>query len=225
MTDYHAHILPGVDDGPETPEESIEMLRISAMQGVKRVYATHYYADEEDPEVFLQRRNEAYQRLRCYYSSLERKPKLPKVLAGAEIYYFPGMATCEELRPMGLTETGLLLIEPPMAPFSNRMLDEIEAVGKNLGMKPVIAHLDRFCRVLDDMALFDRVAERDILIQVNASFFIYRDLREFALAKLEEGKIHMMGSDCHNLEERAPNLGMAAEIICENNFEEVLAKL
>ena len=62
MTDYHAHILPGVDDGPATPEEAIEMLRMSVEQGVKTIYATsHFYADEENPDAFLHRRDAAYQ--------------------------------------------------------------------------------------------------------------------------------------------------------------------
>lgn len=226
MTDYHAHILPGVDDGPATPEEAIEMLRMSAEQGVKSIYATpHFYADEEDPESFFTRRSAAYRRLKEYYLSLQIKPTLPKVLMGAEVYYFPGMANCEELRPMALTGTKLLLVEPPMAPFTTQMLDEIEAIGRNLKLQPVLAHLDRYCRLLDDPALFDAVAEREILIQVNASFFVRRAWRSFALRMLAEGKIHMMGSDCHNTEERAPNLALAKEIIIHNNLQETLANL
>ena len=226
MTDWHSHILPGMDDGAETPEEAIDMLCMSAEQGVKTIYATsHFYADEEDPETFLRRRNAAYQLLKDSYGALRNKPLLPKVLTGAEVYYFPGMASCEELRPMELTGTGMLLVEPPAAPFSRRMLDEIEAIGRNLGLQPVIAHLDRYCRMLGDPTLFDAVGEREILVQVNASFFIHRDWRDFALRMLEEGRIHMMGSDCHNTEDRAPNLGIAAEIIFENNLQEILAKL
>ena len=226
MIDWHSHILPGMDDGAETPEEAIEMLRMSAEQGVKTVYATsHFYADEEEPDVFLHRRDAAYQQLKEYYASLKNKPALPKVLKGAEVYYFPGMASCEELCPMALTGTKLLLVEPPVAPFTNRMLDEIEAIGRNLALQPVLAHLDRYSRLLDDPTLFDAVAEREILIQVNASFFIHKAWRSFALRMLAEGKIHMLGSDCHNTEERAPNLALAAEIIIQNNLEEALAKL
>ena len=226
MTDWHAHVLPGVDDGPDTPEEAIEMLRMSAAQGVKKIFATsHYYADEEEPQSFLARRNAAYRQLKEYYLSLEKKPPLPKVLTGAEVYYFPGMSTCEELRPLELTGTGVLLVEPPVASFTKGMLDEIEAIGRNLKLQPVLAHLDRYCRMLDDPALFDAVAERDILVQVNASFFLRREWREFALRMLAEGKIHMMGSDCHNTEDRAPNLGPAADVICENNLKKYLAKL
>ena len=225
MTDWHSHILPGMDDGAETPEESIEMLRMSAEQGVKTIYATsHFYADEEDPKSFISRRDAAYQQLKVYYGALRNKPLLPKVLTGAEVYYFPGMSSCEELRPMELTGTGMLLVEPPVVPFSRRMLDEIEAIGGNLGLQPVMAHLDRYCRLLDAPELFDLVGERDILVQVNASFFIRREWREFALRMLAEGRIHMLGSDCHNTEERMPNLGIAEAIISEKNLKETLAK-
>lgn len=226
MTDWHSHILPGMDDGAETPEEAIEILRMSAEQGVKTIYATsHFYADEEDPASFLTRRNDAYRHLKEHYLALKTKPVLPKVLMGAEVYYFPGMASCEELRPMALTDTNLLMVEPPVAPFTTRMLDEIEAIGRNLRLQPVLAHLDRYCRLMDDPAIFDAVTEREILIQVNASFFIHRVWRSFALRMLAEEKIHMLGSDCHNTEDRAPNLGTASDIIAENNLKEALAKL
>lgn len=226
MTDWHAHILPGVDDGPENPAEAIEMLRMSAEQGVKTIYATpHFYADEEDPASFLTRGKAAYRMLKEYYAALKEKPVLPKVWAGAEVYYFPGMATCEELRGMELTGTGLLLIEPPVAPFSRGMLNEIEAIRENLSLQPVIAHLDRYCRLLDDTSLFDAVGERNILVQVNAAFFLHRDSCSFALRMLSEGKIHLLGSDCHNTVDRAPNLGAAAEVIRENIPQETLANI
>ena len=108
--------------------------------------------------------------MKDYYAALKSKPVLPKVLKGAEVYYFPRMANCEELRPMALTGIKLLLVEPPMTPYTNHMLDEIEAIGRNLSLQPVLAHLDRYCRMLDAPVLFEAVGRGEIFIQVNASF-------------------------------------------------------
>ena len=64
MIDFHSHILPEMDDGAEDLETSLEMLRESRRQGVDIICSTsHFYADEEDPESFLTRRSDAYERL------------------------------------------------------------------------------------------------------------------------------------------------------------------
>ena len=227
MIDFHTHILPGMDDGAEDTAVSLEMLRSSYEQGVDTVFATsHFYADEEDPAAFLRRRAEAYQQLKAAYAAVKEEfGPLPKILPGAEILYFPGLSDCEELRPLALGTTGLLLIEPPVAPFTAAMLDEIEAVGPNLGLVPVMAHLDRYCRLLNDYTLFDLLSERRILVQVNASFFLHRDTEDFALGMLKTGMFQFLGSDCHNTTTRPPSMGAAAAKICENNMAKDLAKL
>ena len=57
MIDFHTHILPKMDDGSKSTEESIAMLKMQAEQGIRWVVATpHFYAEPESPQDFLQRR-------------------------------------------------------------------------------------------------------------------------------------------------------------------------
>ena len=64
MIDFHTHILPKMDDGSKSTEESIAMLKMQAEQGIRWVVATpHFYAEHESPQDFLQRRNHSYQSL------------------------------------------------------------------------------------------------------------------------------------------------------------------
>ena len=217
MIDFHAHFLPGIDDGAEDVRTGIAMLRESRRQGIDLIVATpHFYADEDDPESFLTRRDDAYARLRGAMDSIDES--FPEILLGAEILFFPGMSVAEELIELKVDRAPLLLIEPPMIPWSNSMLDEIELTGENLRCLPVIAHVDRYMRILRDESLFDRLADRRMLIQVNADFFIRPASREAALSYLRDGRIHFIGSDCHNMGERAPNLGPAADIIARSGL-------
>lgn len=214
MIDFHSHILPEMDDGSDSVAMSLEMLRESRRQGVDLICATsHFYADEEDPASFLACRNEAYAELLDAMG--ENSSAYPRILLGAEVLYFPGMSGAEELRGLRLQETPFLLIEPPMMPWSEMMLDEIESCGRTLNCIPVIAHLDRYQRFLQDNTLFDRVKDRRVLVQVNASYFLHRSTREDALRKLREDRFHFIGSDCHDLSGRRPNLGEAVRIIRE----------
>ncbi len=211
MIDFHSHILPDMDDGADSVEMSLAMLRESRRQGVDLICATaHFYAYEEEPASFLRRRAESYERLAA---AMEDPGVYPRIVLGAEVLYFPGISVADEIRGLILTGTPFLLIEPPMMPWSDTMLDEIELCGKTLRCIPVVAHLDRYMRILGDYSLFDRLSGRKLLIQVNASFFLHRDTRDFALECLRDDSFQMIGSDCHNMEERGPNVGAAANVI------------
>lgn len=224
MIDIHSHFLPEIDDGSDSIETSLGMLLESYSQGVDLIAATpHFYADEDDPESFLARRNDAYDRLQAAMASV--RESFPRILLGAEILYFPGMSVADELYEMRLGGAPLLLIEPPMIPWTDSMLDEIELTGQNLHCIPMIAHVDRYMYMLRDNSLIDRLGQRRLLTQVNASFFIRPMSRAFALELLRDDRIHFIGSDCHNMGERAPNMGTAAEIIAENGEADKLETL
>jgi len=223
MIDFHSHILPGMDDGADCVETSLAMLRESKRQGVDLICSTsHFYADEEDPRSFLSRRSEAFSRL---LAAMEDPSEYPKILLGAEVLYFPGISVAEEVRELCLEKSPFLLIEPPMMPWSESMLDEVEQCGEALGCVPVIAHIDRYMRMLNDYKLFERVKNRKVLVQVNASFFLHRDTEDFALECLQKGRFHFIGSDCHDMERRCPNLGDAADVIHEAGADGSLIEL
>ena len=223
MIDFHSHILPEMDDGAEDLETSLEMLRESRRQGVDIICSTsHFYADEEDPESFLTRRSDAYERLQ---EAVGNSEEYPKILLGAEILYFPGISVSEEMMLLRLAGTPFLLIEPPMIPWSKTMLDEVEQCGESLRCIPVIAHIDRYMRAFRDYTLFERVKNRPVLIQVNASFFLHRDTTEFALQCLREERFQFIGSDCHDLYSRRPNMGDAVDVIREAGELEKLEEL
>ena len=223
MVDFHSHVLPGVDDGAEDIDTGLAMLRESFRQGVDLLCATpHFYADVDNPAAFLKNREAAYRALR---GAMQGEENLPKILLGAEVLYFPGISVADEIRDLCLQGTPFLLVEPPMLPWSDSMLDEVELCGRNLGCVPVLAHIDRYMRLLRDPTLFDRVRGRRLLIQANASFFLHRGSRDFALDCLSRGRIHFLGSDCHDLDARRPNLAYAAEIIAAAGLTPALERL
>ena len=227
MVDFHSHILPEMDDGADSVETSLAMLRESSRQGVDLICATpHFYADEEDPKSFLQRRSEAYSRLR---EAMGDGKGYPDILLGAEVLYFPGISVAEEMRELCLEGTFFLLVEPPMLPWTDAMLDEIEACVSSLRCIPVIAHIDRYMRLLNAPELLNRVMGRKMLIQANAAFFLHRQSQDAALDSLRHGRIHFLGSDCHDLIDRAPNLEAALDVIrksgAEKDFERFNARV
>ena len=211
LTDFHSHILPGVDDGSAGVEESIAMLRMEAAQGINCVVATpHFYARYDDPHRFLQRCAAAEERLR---EAMEGQPDLPQILNGAEVHYFPGMSDSDDLRQLTIGKIEGILIEMPPAPWTDGMYRELAQIHEKQGLTPVIAHIDRYITPLRTHGILSRLEEMPVLVQANASFFLKRGTAPFALRLLRQGRIHLLGSDCHNLTDRAPNLGAAVSVI------------
>ena len=210
MIDYHCHILPQMDDGPDRLSECLTMLRRSREQGVEVMVSTsHFYAHEDYPAQFVERRNAAFLRLR--EATGRDGSSYPMIVLGAEVLYFPGISQAQDIEKLTIGSGRTILVEPPMAPWSDTMLDEIVELGENLHCRPVIAHVDRYMRMLKDKHLLDRVLERNLLVQVNASWFLDPGTVKSAVRSLKQGKIHLIGSDCHNLLSRSPNLGQARQ--------------
>lgn len=224
MVDFHSHILPDMDDGAENVATSLTMLRQSFLQGVDTIIATsHFYGNEEYPQSFLERRTKAYQTLQK--AMLLQAEAFPIIVLGAEILYFPGISEAEELSSLMIGSSHSILIEPPMARWSDSMLDDIVQMGENLNCIPVIAHVDRFMNYLRDDSLIFRVLERNMLVQVNADYFLNPATTKTAMKNLRQGNIHLIGSDCHDLYSRAPNLDAARNLARSYGLEAEFAEL
>lgn len=209
MTDFHAHLLPALDDGSDSLETSLAMLEIWRSQGIDRVCATpHFYAERTTPEKFLRRRREALEALRAAMGTAEGSPAL---LCGAEVRFFDGISGAEALPSLCLEGTDLLLLEMPFTRWTERMLMEMGELRQR-GVRPVAAHLERYLD-LNPRQTIRRFLQMDVLIQCNAEFFLSRRTAGKALRMLREEKIHFLGSDAHNLRSRAPNLGPALALI------------
>lgn len=211
VIDLHSHILPGIDDGSRSVEESISMLRMEEAQGIKHVIATpHFYAQYDTPEHFLQKRNEAEHILR---DEVAKFKNLPQISIGAEVYFFRGMSDSNAISELTFADKKCILIEMPPAPWTDSMYRELEAIYIKRGFIPVVAHIDRYIKPLRSHGIPKRLAELPVLVQANAEFFLNPWTSGMALHMLRTERIHLLGSDCHNMRSRCPNLGKAVELI------------
>lgn len=213
--DFHTHILPDMDDGSESLEESLVMLRLSAEQGVGAVVLTpHFYATRDNPKHFLAKRANRYNLL------LRNKTQdLPKLVPGAEIAYFEGIGEMAELDAMCIGKSRAILVEMPFYTWTERMMEDLFDLTYRKGYRVILAHIERYRNYCTDEML-ERLIGEGILLQSNASFFVDRLTRRRALRMLGDGKIHFLGTDCHNLSYRPPNIREAIAIIQKKHGEE-----
>lgn len=211
IIDFHTHILPQMDDGSACVEESAAMLRRQAEQGIHHVIATpHFYPQFDSPEHFLDKRTRSAQRLR---EQLSEEEGLPKLSLGAEVYYYPGISDSSVLSALTIAQKKCILIEMPMPPWTEQMFRELEGIWTKQGLTPIIAHLDRYITPFRTYRIPQRLSKLPVLVQVNAEFFLRKSTVGMALRMLKNGQIHLLGSDCHNLDRRPPVLGQAITVI------------
>lgn len=214
MLDFHSHLIPGVDDGSKDIKMSVGMLDMWKEQGVDFICATpHFYADSNSPSRFLEKRNTAYASL---MEALQQTPggfsSYPEIALGAEVYYYRGLSSCEDLNSLCLQGTKLLLIEMPFGgKWTDYMIREITEI-KSMGIIPVAAHIERYMKI-QPSGKIDDLLNTGILIQCNAEFFLSAKTRKKAFRMISDKTIDFIGSDAHNLTSRQPDIGPAEAAI------------
>ena len=209
MIDFHSHILPEVDDGSASVEESAALLSMLSEQGVDVVAATpHFDPSVESPEHFLQRRKAAADKLAAYLGDAPH----PRILLGAEVAYFSGISRMAALKDLRLEGSPILLLEMPMGRWSNYAVEELIRLSCYGGFRLLLAHVERY--VADQpKAVWNKLLDHGILMQVNATCLLGVFSRGSVLRQLVRGEIHAIGSDCHNLKHRPPKMGEAMSVI------------
>lgn len=223
VTDLHSHILPYVDDGSDDLQMSIEMLRMEKQQGIDCVVATpHFYAHRDNPERFLSRRREGELLLR---EAMEQYDDLPELKIGAEVRYFASMSQSEILPELSIDHKKYILVEMPFAKWTDAMYRELCEIYERQDLIPVVAHVERYINRFTMHRVLEKLADTPALIQANAEFFLDKRTSGIALKMLKNGQIHLLGSDCHNLSSRKPNLGDALKMIHDRLGEETLLRI
>ena len=223
MIDFHSHVLPGMDDGSDSLETSIQMLRLEAEQGITHVVATpHFYAQQDKLDQFLRRRDHAEKILR---EEMELYMGLPELVMAAEVSFFRGISESEFLRQLTIGSNRCVLIELPMPPWDESVFRELEAIWVRREILPIIAHIDRYITPWRSTGVLKRIAELPVLVQANAEFFSQRKTAKLAMRMLKNDQIHLLGSDCHNMSSRKPDLGPVIEKITKKLGTDSLAHI
>lgn len=211
MIDIHTHILPGMDDGSGSLEESLAMAKESARQGVRLLAATpHFYATQEDPERFLQRREASLALLESAWQD-----GFPTLLVGAEVRYFDGISRVEKIAHLTLDHTRILLLEMPFTSWSRRMVEEVLELQRSRGLQVLLAHVERYLKDQDGQ-VWETFRQNGVWMQCNANFFLRWQTKRKAQALFKKGEIQMLGSDTHNMTTRPPNLAMARDALVKS---------
>ncbi|MFA5635862.1 MAG: CpsB/CapC family capsule biosynthesis tyrosine phosphatase [Anaerovoracaceae bacterium] len=232
MIDWHTHILPSMDDGSKSVEESAAMLELCRNMGVATVVLTpHFYPHKEDPERFLERRSRSLERLNKHLKETgnpaEFSASKPKLIPGAEVYYFPELAVMEEerLRKLCIGDSHYIMVELPVESWNDEIYSTLESMIFNRRIIPVLAHIDRYFHFIKDTARLGELIKMGMLVQLNVEALTGFFSRRKALKWIDKEMVHILASDCHNLTERPPNLDKGLQILQSHINDSTINKL
>ncbi len=219
MVDLHAHLLPGVDDGPEAIEEAVRMCEVAATDGITSSIATPHQRHEWWPN---EDRNELVSRFETLVGSAGSKVELA---LGAELRVDSDLLAEVDLLPDGnllpLAGSRYLLLEFPAVPTGVEPRSIVHELAVS-GWRPVLAHPERIPWLGEDPDALAELVERGALLQLTAMSVtgaLGKRAKECCAFLLENELAHFVASDAHDAASRPPVLSDAFRLIADRYGE------
>ena len=222
MIDTHCHLLPGLDDGPQSLNDSIELARSLVDDGVSVVLCTPHFS-----RAFPTRHADAVDRFTALRSALGEASVPLRVELGAEVGPALAVSTpVEELQRRAVAGRYLVVEVLPDSPVGL-----FEAVADRLeegGLVPIFAHPERCRAVQRHPTLLEEVRERGALVQMVAPSLIQRwgrSVGSTAWGLLGAGWVDLLGSDAHGVRRRRVHLAEAVQLVEKRFGAEIASDL
>ncbi|MBQ7920243.1 MAG: hypothetical protein IJ324_09940 [Lachnospiraceae bacterium] len=217
--DVHSHILPGLDDGSRSIEQSVEMLRIAWEEGITKIIATpHNMPGKGCPTIEV-----LEERLIQLRTVAENAGIDIELYLGTEYYYREEVSEILE-REDAVTMAGSEYVLLEFNPLEERsyILNAVRDVY-SLGYNPVIAHVERYEQLMKKKEDIAALKNMGALIQVNASSVIgdngYRCKRDVKKL-LKEHLVDFVATDAHSAGHRAPRMEKCAAYLYKRYGQE-----
>ena len=220
MYDLHVHILPGIDDGPKTIEESFQMGKVASDSGTKILVATPHRKDVKE----LHSLNKIEVLTKTLNNSFAKNNIEIKLLLGMENHMSSDLVD-DYLNGFAITinKSRYMLLEMPFFGSPNYVFSVINELI-NLGLIPVLAHPERIEMFQKDINSLDKLLEMGLLTQITSGSLMgyFGDIaKELSIYMLNKGLVNIISSDTHSVSgKRSPILNdgimYASQIIgCE----------
>ena len=215
MVDVHAHVAPGLDDGADSIEESLLMLKNAYENGTRQMIVTPHFLNRSQCRFELEKSDvqSAFEKLLVAKEEANLKIEL---FLGAEHFGVTDIGTyIENSQIIPLAGSRYVLVEFDFSDDMRRVRFVISAL-KNGGFVPVIAHPERYMFLQNEPSGAFTLLESGCIFQINKGSVLGRygfRARELSLWLLESHLVQLVGSDCHSPYQRTPDMSGAHEML------------
>lgn len=222
MIDIHTHLLPGVDDGSTSLQQTIGQLRIMTQAGVRKVYLTPHFMRNlyhNTKEVLLP----VFNNLKKEVEMLEINIQL---VLGSEFFIDNHAAETIQAEDLTLGDSSYVLFESMLQQIPAEIFEQTYQMQK-AGYKLIMAHPERYTDIIRKPDLVEDFLHRDIYLQINAGSLLGmygRNVQHTAISLLEKGYIHFIASDNHGDHQEAV-LADAYQFVSHNFGDKIAEEL
>lgn len=195
MFDIHTHLLPCLDDGPDSLEASVELINKTLESGMEGFFATPHYIRSTYPNN-AERTGQAIAEVKKY---LYPKYKNAQIIQGAEIYLEEGIHKDIKDFNLNMGDSKYVLIETNRIEFPYNLNEIIYKILMS-GYKPIMCHPERYHDVIRKPRIVEDFMFRDTLIQVNLTSLTGqygKPAMETAWDLIDKGHVHFLATDNH----------------------------
>lgn len=211
MIDLHTHILPEMDDGAKTLDESISLLKLEIKNGVNCVALTPHFNFEHDAvDSFVKKRFDSHYKLTQELLNHDLEIQL---IDAAEVFFSPELLQADHLDKLCYQGTKYMLIEFPYEYFPGWMMQTLYELRLR-GITPVVAHVERYMPIEKKADLLYQLVSEGALIQVNAASLLNgKSLRNRIFEYISHNMVHFIVSDTHSVKHRPPVVKEALRVV------------
>ena len=210
--DMHSHILPGMDDGSRSMGQTLRMLETAVSEGITTMIATPHNMPGKGcpPGSVVRRKVDELRR------TVEQEGIPLEIVAGTEYYYREevlDILDSEDAVTLGNSDCVLVEFEPLAE--RNYIRNALRNI-LGLGYRPVIAHVERYAKLMEDASVLFDMRKNGILVQVNAMSITGdngRQAKKDVRSLLKKGLVDFVATDAHSDGRRAPFMDKCANVL------------
>jgi protein-tyrosine phosphatase len=224
MIDLHCHMLPGIDDGAADVEVALEMARLAVADGITITACTPHIM----PGVYGNTGPQIRAAIDSFSEALKAAGIPLTLVPGADVHLATDLvAGLKNGQVLRLNDSRYFLFEPPHHVMPPRLEHAVFDI-MSAGFQPVLTHPERLTWIEDHYDVMQKLAHAGVWMQITCGSVTGRFGRRpqyWADRMIDEGLVHILATDAHNLRNRSPSMAKSREMVAERLGEAEAANM
>lgn len=224
FVDAHCHVLPEVDDGAQSMNETRQMLQMAYDEGIRYIIATPHHHPRRGKASPRQLRRQ----LKLVREEAEKISEKLRVYLGTEVYF--GQDVPDKLKEdkiLTMNRTRYVLVEFSPIDSFDYICQGIQQIQMK-GFEVILAHIERYRSMREDIGRAEHLADMGVRIQVNAGSITGQSgwkIKRYIKQLMDRDLVFCVGTDAHDPKSRPPQMKKAAEYVKKKYGEEYVRRI
>ena len=140
-------------------------------------------------------------------------------------HFYADSNRVERVAALTIEGTDIMLLEMPFVTWNSSVVHEVKDLIEKRHFHIILAHIERFLKIPGNKSYVEQVLELPVTVQVNAETLLELRQRGRMFRMFRDGRAHIIGSDCHGMHHRVPNLWLGRAALSQKLGEDFVAEM